>query len=190
MADTSTASAVPKCADVLRVQRQGRTVVGQVIGRATMRQCPAFRQYVEDCLADGPKVVQLELRDCTYMDSTFLGTLVFLKRAVDRQGGSRLVLVSPSAECDRLLQQMKLNDVLPIAQTGPAEPSERWTDLGSETDGFAFQQGVVEAHQQLAELSGPAGDTFRSLAKELTDEWKALQRRREDGERREEERPG
>src|SRR6187200_2192579 len=54
-----------------------------VVGRVTSHQAPALRQYVEEGLAGGAARVEVDLRDCTYCDSTFLGTLLRLQRQCD-----------------------------------------------------------------------------------------------------------
>jgi len=160
---------------VVRVHRHGQTLTVQIEGRATMQQSPLVRRFAEYCLAHKTTVLHLDLRHCTSMDSTFLGTLLFLKRAVARQEQDEFALISPSPQCCRCLQQMGLDEFFHIMIEGEPEASV-WTELKSEADDLtALKRNVVQAHQELARLTGPAGQPFRALAGDLTRELEAEQ---------------
>jgi anti-anti-sigma factor len=155
---------------IVRIHQYDQTLTFQVEGRATMHQSLSIRRFAEQCLADRTTVLGVDLRHCTHMDSTFLGTLVFLKRAVNRRGQGEFTLISPSPECCRLLQQMGLEKIFPIV-TEEEFTVSTWTELDSEPEDIkAFKRNVVQAHQELAHLEGPAGEIFRELANSLARE--------------------
>lgn len=163
--------------EVLRVRQQGQVIGCQVKGRGTMRQSPALRQLVEQTLAAGPVVLHVDLRQCTYMDSTFVGTLILFKRAIARRGG-QFALVAPSSECCQLLQKMGMQGLFPTI-TGEDLPTAGFErELEAEPDDYTFHRNVVEAHQELACLSGPAGEIFREVAQQLAEAWESEKRRR------------
>jgi anti-sigma B factor antagonist len=161
---------------IVRARLIGTTIDCQVSGRGTMRETPAFRRFVETALDSGSTAIRIELSDCTYLDSTFLGTLIYLKRALDRKGGE-FSLVTPSPPCCELLRQTCLDRVLPIVTGEPSADGPGWTELESDSDGYAFRRTVVEAHQELADLPGPTGEVFREVARELTDQWESHNKR-------------
>jgi anti-anti-sigma regulatory factor len=138
-----------------------------------MAQGLAVRRCAEQSLLSGATVLRVDLRHCTHADSTFLGTLLFLKRLADREGRCRFTLVSPSPSCCQILRQMGLDAILPLV-TEEAAPAEAWTELpcGCE-DVRGFQGNVVQAHKELAALPGPAGDAFRAVSRRLTQELEA-----------------
>jgi hypothetical protein len=107
------------------------------------------------------------------MDSTFLGTLLFLQRLVARREGGTFVLISPSPPCRQLLRQMGLEKIFPIRDM--EEPvTGVWAELKSGPEDLtAFKRHVVQAHQELGRLEGPAGETFRELAGQLARELEA-----------------
>jgi anti-anti-sigma factor len=141
-----------------------------------MQQALPLRRFAEQCLCEGAGGIRVDLRDCTYLDSTFLGTLLHLRRAARRRG-SDLTLVAPSAECRRLLQQIGVEDAFPI-QVMDETAAPAWQDLDpGKADARAFNQTVVEAHQELASLGGRAGETFQPVAECLNREWEEQQRR-------------
>lgn len=160
---------------VVRVHQQGHTLTVQIAGRATMQQSPLVRGVAERCLAHSTTVLHLDLRHCTHMDSTFVGTLLFLKRAVAQQNQEEFALISPSPQCCQCLQQLGLDDFFPVLSEEEPETSV-WTELASEADDvMAFKRNVVQAHQELARLAGSAGEPFRVLAGDLARELAAEQ---------------
>jgi anti-sigma B factor antagonist len=154
----------------LRIEQRGQTISCHVIGQATMRQSPALRRRVEQCLASGPVTLHVDLHECTYMDSTFIGTLLMFRRRL-----GDFALVGPSPDCCRLLQQMGLGAVFCVlAEESFSE--EAGELLESESVGGSFKRTIVEAHQELAGLSGAAGAIFRAVADQLTKDWQAEER--------------
>jgi hypothetical protein len=110
------------------------------------------------------------------MDSTFLGTLLYLKRAVERQPHGQFTLLSPSTLCCGLLAQMGLTELFTLDTTAAEAGAASWTLLQTEpASAKAFKQSVVQAHQELANLPGPAGEPFRALTGCLKSELEAEQ---------------
>jgi anti-sigma B factor antagonist len=153
----------------VRFHYRDDTVTFRVEGRGTMTQSLPMRRCAERCMAGGARQVRVDLRDCTYMDSTFLGTLLTLKKALDRTQG-KLTLVMPSVSCDRILQQMGLGDVLP-AESADIDPSAAWLDVAAceADDPTSFRRNVTQAHEELARLPGPAGEQFKAVMRCLED---------------------
>src|SRR5438093_8992066 len=96
---------------IVRVHQHDQTVIFRVEGQATMHRSASVRRFAEQCLPCGTKTLRVDLRHCIYMDSTFLGTLLFLKRLVDCWEQGEFALISPSPQCCQLLQQMRLDKV-------------------------------------------------------------------------------
>jgi anti-anti-sigma factor len=148
---------------IVRFRQQDHTVTFRVEGRGTMNQSLPLRRCAERYLEGGITHVLIDLRDCTYMDSTFLGTLLTLKKSLTLRQGE-MTLIAPSPSCCRILQQMGLNEVLPT-QAAEGEQSAGWTELGNEADPGSFKRNVVQAHEELANLPGPAGEQFKAVVR-------------------------
>jgi anti-anti-sigma factor len=148
----------------VRAHQQEQTVTLRVEGRATMALSLPLRRFAERCLAGGTTLLRIDLRNCLYMDSTFLGTLLTLQGSATKEGRAALVLISPSASCVRLLQQMGLNAVF---RTETAEDGAvTWSELPAEpADVGSLKRNVAQAHEELANLPGPAGEQFRAVAR-------------------------
>ncbi len=151
----------------VRYHQQGLTVTFRVEGRATMANSVPLRRCAERLLGEGSNQVRVDLRDCNYMDSTFLGTLLTINKALEKTQG-HLTLIAPSLACSRILDQMGLTDILP-AQADPLDPQAGWTDVGDAADPGALKRNVVQAHEELASLPGPAGEQFKAVVRCLAE---------------------
>lgn len=149
---------------VIRYNQQGHTLTFRVEGRATMAYGLPVRRLGERGIVGGATRLHFDLHDCSYMDSTFLGTLLTLKKALDRAGG-QLTLVAPSLACSRILQQMGLGEMLPTS-AAEAEPLGGWTELSAGNDDVgSFKRNVVQAHEELAALPGKSGEEFKQVVR-------------------------
>ena len=120
--------------------------------------------------------MRLDLRGCTAIDSTFSGTLLSLQRQLEDVGG-KLTLVSPSAKVLELLEKMSLDDFYAIEIADPLDVDHAGVELPlTRPSGASFGRMVLDAHDELASLPGPAGSVFRTVVEEMR---RDLERERE-----------
>jgi anti-sigma B factor antagonist len=156
---------------VVRVCDCGQILTFQVEGWGRMYQSLPIRRLSEKGLNQGIRTIRVDLSHCTYLDSTFLGTLLYLKRTIQRRGMGELVLMSPSPACCRLFQQLGVADCFFI-QMGDGSGADGWSEVPCDEpeDVEAFNQNVIQAHQELASLGGPSGDTFKQVSRSIEQE--------------------
>ncbi|MBX3192771.1 MAG: STAS domain-containing protein [Labilithrix sp.] len=150
---------------MIRVHDESEQITFDVEGRATMLESRAVQETASAAIARGVRRVRFDLRDCTTMDSTFSGTLLALARRASASGGD-LALVSPSSRARELLGQMGLDDFYAIelaprakGETRDLEPSwPKPEELG---------RLILEAHEELAGVPGPAAEVFRPVVDAL-----------------------
>jgi anti-sigma B factor antagonist len=157
----------------LRMRRVGPVVTFQMEGRGTMQHSLPLRRAAEQACADGATTVHVDLHLCTYMDSTFLGTLLCLLRGAASRLGCTFALVAPSPACQQIVHQMGLEEMYPVCSVPPLDGP--WTEVGARPeDAAAFNRNVVRAHKELANTSGPASGTFQRvvdcLAKDMPED--------------------
>jgi anti-anti-sigma factor len=129
-----------------------------------MPQSLPLRRWVEEHLASGGTALRVDLQQCTYMDSTFIGTLLCLKRAADAASAS-FALLSPSEPCTRLLEQMGLQDLL-TTEAAAASDAEDWVTLPVEEDDLPALRGTMfAAHKELSQVQGPGCAPFRDMVR-------------------------
>src|SRR5262245_16667130 len=100
--------------DNLRVRQHDQAITFLMEGDGRMAHGLAMRRFVAKALAGGAQSLRVDLRRCTYMDSTFLGTLLYLHHTLQRRKSGEFALVSPSPACLRLFQQMGLEDAYTV----------------------------------------------------------------------------
>jgi anti-anti-sigma factor len=152
---------------IVRASRQGPTVTFQVEGWARLPQCVPLRHWVQRQLDEGTTRLAMDLRRCAHMDSTFVGTLLLLRRLL--QGRGQFVLLAPSPACVRLFHEMGLDEMFAV-ESGPEIAAEGWTELHEEAEIPELRDNMVEAHRELAKLDGAAGEPFRAMVESLDKE--------------------
>jgi anti-anti-sigma regulatory factor len=145
-----------------------------VIGQITCHHCLGLRQFAEEGLARGATRIQVDLRDCTYGDSTFLGTLLQLQRRCGGETRDAFRLVSPSAQFRQMLVQIGAERLFRIVDHVPTTDMQTtWQQLNDNvvrSGSLRFKQNVVEAHQELANAGGALGQRFGPLAEAVSRE--------------------
>src|SRR4051794_25047782 len=98
----------------LRLHQDDQGLTVQLDGRATSRYAPAVSRLGNLAIAGGQPAVRFDLRHCTYLDSTFLGTLLLLHRAALASGRTRIVLLDPTPACQNILRTMGVTSMFEI----------------------------------------------------------------------------
>jgi anti-anti-sigma factor len=126
-------------------------------GRATFSASVDFKKLLLQLQSDGCKEIILDLKDCTLMDSTFLGVLAGAAMKCDnaRQNGSKnaIELFQPS---ERILELIDNLGVLPLFTVLKETPQlgafERVSD--GKASRVELNRACFEAHKTLMEM-GP-----------------------------------
>ncbi|MFQ3592309.1 MAG: STAS domain-containing protein [Gemmataceae bacterium] len=141
----------------IRYGRRDDSLLFHIQGRGVMAHSVPMRQLAEQMLEAGVRRILFDLRDCTHLDSTFIGTLWTLRRLTEARGLPVPILIAPSLPCIKNLQEMASEDGFPLGSVSdlPPEPLN-WTELSLEgVDPIAFRRNAIEAHENLAALEGP-----------------------------------
>ena len=150
---------------MIRAHERGDVLTLDVGGPATMTESPAVSDLITDRVGNGIRAVRIDLRDCAMMDSTFSGTLLAMKRQLDKIGGS-LTLVSPSEHVLELLGEMGCEDFYDVETADRIDGD--WIVVAPVAVRMEkLQRSILEAHDELAQLPGPAGTVFRTVVDEL-----------------------
>src|SRR5687768_12488486 len=95
-------------------RREADEVTFLVVGQVGCHHSPAMRQYAEDSRRSGARKIAVDLQECKFCDSTFLGTLLQLSRIFQPLGG--FVLVRPSAPVRQILTQLCADRLFSIVE--------------------------------------------------------------------------
>lgn len=149
--------------------RTESTVRIRIDGRGLAAHCTAIREFTAAALDDGARDVHVELGECEYCDSTFVGTLLRLKTAAARAGGGDVRIVAPSPEADAVLRKMGLLRLFEVVDD--ASPEADWQSIGEhDTSSREFKENIVEAHRELADSSDDMKAIYESIAEDAARE--------------------
>lgn len=114
--------------------------------------------------ADIP-AVYVDLSECRYMDSTFIGLLVAIDKKLQKGSRGRLHVLRPTAECRDILEQMGLKNFLLIEERDMQAPeSMAVLTPNEEKPGAEF---ILRTHEALMETSEEARRKFALLKETL-----------------------
>ena len=144
----------------------------RVLGPGTLRVSPAFKAFVGRYLS-GHRTsrVTVDLSDCDYLDSTFLGCLIGLHK-LGGEGDRRLRFFAKDERCRRLFAASMLDRYLCIVDRLPDTTEEVEVIPDCELDAREFGQHVMQCHQRLAAAGGEESDEFASIVEQLAKELK------------------
>ncbi len=138
-------------------------------GRCTMAESPTAHEFADRTMGDGGGgPLYVDVSGCTYLDSTFLGSLLDLHRRHGKATPAKLTLVATPEARKKLFEATHLHTVFNFAESVPG-PIDAWVDLpclATRTPGEVARH-VMECHRRLAEIDGPNQKSFAAVAQQL-----------------------
>lgn len=141
-------------------------VVIRVEGRGTMQSSPAFRTAAEIALRAGHVVC--DMTDCEYLDSTFLGCLIGVQKAAEKNRRAKFVIAADTHERIKLFSTSSLDRYFDFVDDYDEPVSEWMTIEGDRLDAEALSRHVLECHERLADRGGKDGEAFRRVVDKLS----------------------
>jgi anti-sigma B factor antagonist len=146
----------------IKVGEEGKTVFVRIDGRGTHLNSHLLKEYLLGCLGDNNRVFQIDLANCNYMDSTFLGMLAGLGIKVRDRGLSQIQLVNVNERVHGMLQNLGIDHLFQMADKKNAEAD--LTELsGEEISKDAKSREMLEAHEKLIAVSPANEAKFRDV---------------------------
>lgn len=164
-------------ASELLVGHFSQGIILRIVGRGTMHESPAFRAVVEQSPA---AVVIFDATECDYVDSTFLGCLIWTKKACETPPTRQFLIAASPATRILLFSTSSIGRYFDYLDACP-EPLEPLVKLDvAKLDAEVLGRHVMRCHELLADLGGDKADAFRRVADRL-----AVELRERDAELRE-----
>lgn len=140
----------------------------RVTGRGTVRESRVIKDIGVRTLKGDPNAkVFLDIADCSYVDSTFLGTLIDLHRSGDSK---RFSLIAPAEHRQKLLGIARLDKLIAGVDTAPATVGESHAIPSLEATPKEIVKHVMECHRRLAEVDCPMRQIFARIADQMEKE--------------------
>ena len=153
----------------LLVGRADDTYLVRVLGRGTLQESLAFSKFTAECLRDASPLIVVDLSQCDYLDSTFMGCLMGVHKACEG-GPARLRIVASPATRLQLFSTTLLDRVFEFDAACPPFKGELLALAATCDSERELGQHVMRCHRRLAEAGGQDADAFRSVADRLAEE--------------------
>jgi anti-anti-sigma factor len=147
------------------VSRQHNLAFVQVVGRGAFENAHLLKSFYTGLLQEGVQRFVVDLSACTYLDSTFLGTLAGLGIKLRAAGSGRLHIVNVTSRNIELLQNLGLDRVFAIdicALDFKASPAEV-LQTDRPPDPVQAGEQVLEAHLALIEADARNLPKFKDV---------------------------
>jgi anti-anti-sigma factor len=130
----------------------GGTVQIRVIGKGSFQNSPALKEFAREMFDRGQRTFVVDLKACSVMDSTFMGTLAGIALRLREAGCGSLQTVNVNERNYELLRNLGLNNLFEIGAQ-PAEPAMNGADAAvldqRSSDRLDQAECMIEAHEAL-----------------------------------------
>jgi serine phosphatase RsbU (regulator of sigma subunit)/anti-anti-sigma regulatory factor len=153
---------------VVAVGTSGATTWAAVMGRGTWVHCAALHEACATAMAEGRSLV-LDLSRCTYLDSTFLGTIHELVER-ERPGGPSVRIQGAAADVRHLFDELAMAGVLAHVAPDAVSPPEELELVpltGPRGSRSASKERILSAHEALLGLSDKNREQFQGVVDAL-----------------------
>jgi anti-anti-sigma factor len=148
--------------EALYYKEQDNNLYLRAEGHVTAALCADLRERVFARLESAPSVeaMYVDLSECNYMDSTFMGLLVGFNKRLLRSASKRLIVVKPTETARDLLAGLGLNALIDIIETTLPFPEGLENVVKTKS---ASVDLLLKAHENLMELSEENRKKFATL---------------------------
>lgn len=143
----------------------------KITGRGTFQNSHPIKKWLIEKIEGGCKHIFIDLSECTSMDSTFMGIVTGLSirmRGLEREP---VTLTNVSPHNMRLLETLGLDKFLDLKDKYEIDTSLAWELLPIELlDKLSITRHMLDAHEQLIDTGGIAGEQFKNVRKLLKED--------------------
>jgi anti-sigma B factor antagonist len=162
----------PDALGEVRVGRANNEILIQVRGAGTHVSAQPLRDCLSQLLDQGHRTFWLNLAQCTYMDSTFLGVLVWTAMRLKTLGDARFAVLNISRRNLNLLQTLGIDRLFQIETVRQAPLAETQSLGGRGSNPEERLATILEAHRALTLADERNGERFKDVIRFLEAEQK------------------
>ena len=141
----------------LKIGENQEAFVITAVGRANFEYAVPIRELVNS--NEGRKDIKVDLKECTAMDSTFMGVLSMgALKAEDN--GTRFEIFNASDTLKRLLTDLGVDELFSYCEGSPGDSGSA---AGGKADMLTTAETVEEAHRKLVEADDANAERFKDV---------------------------
>lgn len=150
----------------------------RVEGKGSFQNSVPLKEFSKEMLSRGLRSFVVDLKECSVMDSTFMGTLAGMASKIRSSGGGELVVANLNERNHSLLCNLGLDMLLKLeeAREAPSELMSETTVLGTTgVDKLTEAKTILEAHEAVVSASPANESKFKDLIDFLRQDIQARQ---------------
>lgn len=138
----------------------GNDLIIVPIGHITAALCPELKAKIQGKLDPDSRIgsLRFDLSACDYMDSTFLGLIVYFAKAARSLGLGAPLMHRANAQCKSLFRTMGMMTMLRFSDEACPSLPEGEELVGNEAMSAGF---LLDVHKELSLLSAENEERFR-----------------------------
>jgi len=136
----------------------------QVKGKGTFHNAHYAKQFAESVIKKGVHAFVFDLKDCTYIDSTFMGMMAGVACSLKPLGSTSII--NPSPKNFELLQNLGLDRVMTIKSEPTQLTTNHFSAVGKESqppDKTAVAKTMLESHETLVNVDERNAPKFQDV---------------------------
>ncbi|MCS7063690.1 MAG: STAS domain-containing protein [Methylacidiphilales bacterium] len=139
----------------------------RISGRATFQNAPLIKAFLDSTINASQPHVILDLQTCTYLDSTFLGTLTGIALRHKKQGLPPLHFIHTTGRNLEIITNLCLDKLFTIHSTSPfPDPtplSLKSIEPITPLDKNQTSASMLQAHENLIQWHPPNASKFQDV---------------------------
>lgn len=150
------------------VAQEGTSSFIKVVGRGSFQNAGLVKTYAERVARQGVVSFVIDLQDCSYMDSTFMGVLAGLARQQRERKAPAPRIVHLNPRTTELLTTLGLDRILDLeAPASPAQPNLQPLIPDQPPSKTETAQTMLEAHRHLIDSHQDNAAKFQDVVQFL-----------------------
>lgn len=139
----------------------------RIEGRGSFQNSTALKEFSRKLIDEGRRQMVVDLKNCTAMDSTFMGTLASLAIRLNDIGGGDLWVVNRNARNSELLAGLGIDTLFsekPLAATHNGDCKEA---VHHAADKASTREAIQEAHAACVAVNPKNADKFKDVLEHI-----------------------
>lgn len=160
----------PQPSGYLEVGLCNDILYARAIGLVTMHNCMCFRDFANHSLNEGCNKIIVDLKDCTGMDSTFIGILAGLALR-DSDQGHEVIIINANEVNRKALEEVGVDEFVTLRDEPIEFPEIEMQHLDEEQRTLMERAELVRAaHENLVSINDRNKEKYGALLKAFTEQ--------------------